>query len=73
MTCSTCLFFNDSQSECRRNAPIPVGHRQYAQWPKVKETDWCGQYRKAGSSAEMEPLEHANEGCGFNPDKVAAE
>lgn len=68
MSCTSCLFFNASGSECRRNAPIPVGHRQFAQWPKVKETDWCGQHRKADAGATLEPLDRA-----FSPDAVAAE
>ncbi len=73
MTCSTCLFFNDSLNECRRNAPIPVGHRQFAQWPRVKETDWCGQYRKAGSATAMEPLEREARDGEFRAGAVAAE
>ena len=73
MTCASCLFFNASLAECRRNAPIPVGHRQFAQWPKVKEDDWCGQYRKAGAAGAMEPLDQSAQTRPFTPGAVVAE
>jgi hypothetical protein len=52
MKCSACAYYRKDVSECRRHAPLPLGYRQFAQWPKVKETDGCGEF-----SAAMETLE----------------
>ncbi len=49
-TCSHCRFFRDELSECRRNAPVPAGHRQIAQWPKVKVNDGCGEFISAAAT-----------------------
>ena len=58
MTCKDCAYFNAANGECRRNAPFPVGHRQYAQWPKVKDSDWCGQFEAAAASDNLEPIDY---------------
>lgn len=73
MTCNCCAFFNAPLAECRRNAPMPAGHRQFAQWPKVKESDWCGQYRKTTTATALETLDQSDEAETFSPGVVAAE
>lgn len=47
MQCSTCAFFHEQRSQCRRNAPAPKteGAAATAQWPTVAADDWCGEYR----------------------------
>ncbi|MEM9840323.1 MAG: hypothetical protein AAF830_14360 [Pseudomonadota bacterium] len=45
MSCKTCAFFNDNDSECRRYAPQPAGEDKKASWPSVAATDWCGEYQ----------------------------
>ena len=72
MTCSSCAFYNDAAGECRRNAPIPVGRRQYAQWPKVRKDDWCGQRRAAQTSQTLKPTDE-NGGTALGPRALAAE
>lgn len=59
-TCRDCSFHTTELGECRRNAPMPQGHRQFAHWPKVKPSDGCGQYQAAASE---QPLEKINQGC----------
>ncbi len=44
MSCSTCNFFNASQSECRRYAPSRTEADMKAQWPTVASEDWCGEF-----------------------------
>jgi len=52
--CKTCRYCNKNDDwykdpefetlSCRRNAPVIVnGHTE---WPRVKETDWCGEYKE---------------------------
>ena len=46
MQCSTCAFFNQSGTECRRYAPQPSeGDHAKASWPTVAASDWCGEYK----------------------------
>lgn len=42
-SCATCYYFENSI--CHRHAPILVTNPRY-QWPIVKPTDWCGEYRE---------------------------
>lgn len=56
-SCSTCEFssptFLDDQPEpvleCRRFPPTLLSHGDFdgltQAWPRVGETDWCGEYR----------------------------
>lgn len=49
-------FHEDNQGECRRHAPLPVVYPErdaiqedcrwinYAVWPRVECTDWCGEF-----------------------------
>lgn len=57
MTCATCTYGrvgSDGLIECRRHAPsataesfgLPVrGQHPQACWPRVADSDWCGDYR----------------------------
>lgn len=48
MKCKDCKFF--VQKDCRRFPPVPmilsisVLSTISAQWPSVKEDDWCGEH-----------------------------
>lgn len=54
--CSTCRFFDGSESWCRRYAPAPVRYvtrenrldykKVDREWPTVDVADWCGEYQK---------------------------
>ncbi len=56
-SCTSCRFFSDANSQCRRNAPSPQGHRQIIQWPIVKPDDWCGEYKYASVYRQIDLFE----------------
>ena len=50
-SCSTCEYSqavkDADYGECRRHAPPAISFRDAAAlaiWPRVKPTDWCGDY-----------------------------
>jgi hypothetical protein len=47
--CMSCSYYKPESAECRRNAPVPMGYRQSAHWPRVKETDGCGEFVAANA------------------------
>jgi len=47
--CSNCNFGFPDEAEmcaCHRHAPAPTPEFSFANWPVVKKTDWCGEYRQ---------------------------
>lgn len=42
--CSDCIYFDSSNSYCRRNSPTPglTGSKAVV-WPQVATTDWCAE------------------------------
>lgn len=49
--CKVCKFFNDKDTTCRFEAPIPPVSDQRTNkvgtetnWPIVQPTDWCGRF-----------------------------
>lgn len=52
--CPACIHYKRETGECRRYAPSPMGYRQFAHWPKVKETDGCGDFAAADMNARPE-------------------
>lgn len=45
-TCADCAYA-DSAWHCRRNAPVGRVSSENvlsAEWPKIKEDDWCGEW-----------------------------
>lgn len=47
MHCGDCRFWFESDSQCRRNAPMPIrnGGERETMWPTVQAEDWCGEYQ----------------------------
>lgn len=57
-TCSTCIFFEPEEMQCRKNPPTVVGSSDgfwfpvigilfgsnESGWPSVGDDDWCGEY-----------------------------
>ncbi|HWL68280.1 MAG TPA: hypothetical protein VNS22_07820 [Geminicoccus sp.] len=46
-TCNSCRFWHKPETQCRRNAPLPVNSSQGKQtlWPVTAAQDWCGEYQ----------------------------
>jgi hypothetical protein len=45
-TCEWCVYYQDAGGECRRKPPVPISN-EYGRdnlWPKVAESDWCGEF-----------------------------
>ncbi len=43
--CVECLYHDKEEGTCHRNAPGTAKVRdREAWWPKVAETDWCGEH-----------------------------
>lgn len=53
-TCDSCRFWHKAESQCRRNAPLPVNGGQDKQtlWPVTAASDWCGEFQ-AATAAEV--------------------
>jgi hypothetical protein len=48
MHCEDCRFWFEPESQCRRNAPLPVrgaSNGSDTLWPHVGAQDWCGEYQ----------------------------
>jgi hypothetical protein len=45
--CAQCRFWHKPESQCRRNAPLPVngGRDKQTLWPVTQAQDWCGEYQ----------------------------
>lgn len=71
MRCSECIYYRKDGGECRRHAPQPMGHRQFAHWPKVKETDGCGEFSMIVEKLSL--LERRNPALVPPPSACAAE
>ncbi len=61
--CTNCKFYNftdatDYNGECRLNPP-----RGFMDWPKVKDEDWCGQFKPVGATKNQPIVEN-----GLHPD-----
>ena len=51
-TCSSCQYFFVDNNECHRYPPtILQGSKPFPIWSIVEDSDWCGEYRAAASSA----------------------
>lgn|GEM_PF-2754953 len=69
VTCATCTYgrvSSDGLIECRRHAPsataesfgLPVrGQHPQACWPRVTESDWCGDYRSKRPMCTPDPFD----------------
>jgi len=48
--CRFCVFYvvTEGQGSCHRHAPVVCANNSaglvYSEWPRVSETDWCGEY-----------------------------
>ncbi len=45
-SCQKCFYYNVTQSQCKKNAPVPEqGGTNRTNWPVTAKEDWCGEYR----------------------------
>lgn len=44
-TCQDCVYFYEFEYECRKNPPVYV-NQSFANFPKVRDTYWCGEFIK---------------------------
>lgn len=53
-TCAGCKFMHAPDSTCRRYPPevVGLGLGSPSQWPVVKPTDWCGEFKVAPKQGE---------------------
>lgn len=46
-TCATCRYREPESNRCRAQSPAIMTLVGKAVWPKVENTDWCGDYKPA--------------------------
>ena len=61
-TCKTCKYSDEHGSSacfCKRHAPIAVNgrYKNLADWPIVKENDWCGEWEAKDEYSARELLD----------------
>lgn len=61
-TCSECVFWFAPKSECRIKSP--VAGLDFAKWPIVMGTDWCGEFKLL---PELRPCYECNKPVGERP------
>lgn len=55
--CNTCFFYrvdhgqNGFSGYCHRHGPH-LGRNGYSQWPNVKMSDWCGEWKEISANKE---------------------
>lgn len=62
MHCADCMFWFETMSQCRRNAPQPQrdhAMRSDTLWPKVDAQDWCGEYQPGYIDRQSMPMQAA--------------
>ena len=54
ISCGQCIFWEESDSECRRLSPLVVGSNAVmSQFPTTSVDDWCGEFKNnKGETAE---------------------
>lgn len=71
MHCQDCRFWHQPATQCRRNAPLPLGSKQGnsgTAWPHVAAEDWCGEYQPGYIDRTSMPREaHSSQQAGQQP------
>ena len=60
LTCASCFFWvadpHGGYGECRRDGPH-MGANGYAEWPRTRPADWCGEHAQVISEADQVPAD----------------
>ena len=43
--CYNCEFHDDPNGRCRRYPPQIYAEEGYEVWPRVADSDWCGEFK----------------------------